>query len=121
MNPANWSMPDWKAPNFRSIVPGQKKTITKKAIPKSNKSGPVDRFGKTVSHGFNRTKVALDPKKLNPKRLLPKPKSTPESKAPPKSSKPEKPGFWGSLFVPEPKDSAPKTMQDWVGGDRPGM
>jgi hypothetical protein len=115
MNPANWTMPQWRMPNFRSILPGQEE----KAVIKKNKDGFVDGVQKSAQKSWTRTKEVLDPQKLNPTRFFPG--ATAGNKTPSKPSEPEKPGFFGSLFGLEPEAEKPKTPNEFLDGKRPGM
>jgi hypothetical protein len=113
MNPANWTMPQWKMPNFRSILPGQeeKTRVVKK------KDGLLSETKAVATNSWNKTKEVMDPQKLNPARLFRPASST----TPSKSSEPEQPGFFSRLFTPAPEESKPKSPNEFLKGDRPGF
>lgn len=110
MNPANWTMPEWKMPNFRSILPGQdEKTRIKK-----KKDGLFSEVSTTASNSWTKTKQVLNPQKLNPARMF-----TTGAKTPAVKSQPAKPGFFRSLFTPDPPDKEVKSVSDWMRQSRP--
>ena len=105
LNPANWKMPD-----FRSILPGQdEKTRIKK-----KKDGLMSEVTTTASNSWTKTKEVLDPQKLNPARMFPASNRTNS-----KNEEPAKPGFFRSLFTPEPPKKEVSTVSDFIGQSRP--
>ena len=66
LNPANWKMPQFNVPDFRSLLPGQqdKDRIIKK------KDNLIDDVSKTASNSWQKTKTALNPMKLAPSNLF---------------------------------------------------
>jgi hypothetical protein len=112
LNPLNWRMPQWKMPNFRRLLPGNEE----KARIKNKKDGLFDEVGKTASNSWNKTKTALDPQKLNPANFFTASARTPSA---PKAK--EKPGFFRSLFAPEPEvEKSNATVTDFLRQSRPG-
>lgn len=112
LNPLNWSMPQWKMPNFRSVLPGSEE----KARIKKKKDGLFDEVGKTASNSWSKTKAALDPQKLNPVNFF-----TASSRTPAASSAREtKPGFFRSLFSPPPEPQQDTTVTGFLRQPRPG-
>lgn len=110
MNPANWTMPQWKMPDFKSIIPGQdEKTRIKK-----KKDGLFTEVKTSASNSWTKTKEVLDPQKLNPARMFPAAARTPANRA-----ESDKPGFFGSLFAPEPPEKGVSTVTDFLRQDRP--
>jgi hypothetical protein len=94
LNPANWRMPQWKMPDFRSWLPGN----DEKARIKKKKDGLVDEVSATASNSWNKTKRALNPQKLNPVNFFPASSRTPSARKVEES----KPGFFRSLLAPQP-------------------
>ncbi|TWU31571.1 hypothetical protein [Novipirellula artificiosorum] len=94
LNPMNWKMPQWKMPSLKSMLPGQddKTRIVKK------KDGLVSDVKQTASKSWQKTKEIFDPSRLSPSNLFVQ-KEDP-------ASKPDSPGFFGSLFGPrEPAET----------------
>ena len=105
LNPANWKMP-----SFQTFMPGadEKARITKK------KDGLFQEVGQTVSNSWNRTKEVFNPQKLNPTNFF-----TASSKTPSTTSSESKPGFFSSLFSPQPAADESGTVTDFLRQDRP--
>ena len=110
LNPANWTMPEWKMPNFQSLLPGQEE----KTRIKKKKDGLFDEMSQTASNSWTKTKKMFDPQKLNPARMFPA-----SARTPAKPSAPEKPGFFRSLFAPEPPEKEVETVTDFLRQSRP--
>jgi len=110
LNPLNWSMPQWKMPDFRSILPDrEEKTRIKK-----KKDGLFSEVTKTASNSWEKTKAAFDPEKLNPIRMFPASARTPSNR-----SEPKEPGFFRSLFTPAPRENEIETVNDFLRQSRP--
>ena len=105
LNPANWKMPD-----FKSILPGQdEKTRIKK-----KKDGLMTEMTTTASNSWTKTKEVLDPQKLNPARMFSASNKTNSTR-----EEPAKPGFFRSLFTPDPPEKKDLTVTDFLGRSRP--
>ncbi len=109
LNPANWTMPQWKMPDFRSIMPGQEEKVRIK----KKKDGLFTEVKTTASNSWTKTKQVLDPQKLNPARMFPASTRTPS-----RQTEPAKPGFFQSLFTPAPPVKKPSTVNEFLDGDR---
>lgn len=105
MNPANWTMPQWRMPDFKSVLPGQ----DEKARIKKKKDGLFTEVGETASNSWTKTKQVL-----NPARMFPA-----SSRSPAKATKEEKPGFFRWLFTPEPEEKEVSTVTDFLRQSRP--
>lgn len=102
MNPLNWKMPEFKMPNFKSILPSK----AEQAEVNEKKDGLFDQVGKTASNSWSKTKTALSPKNLNPTRFF-----TTSSKSAVKTVpvKEKKSGFWSKLLSPWPEEEPEQT------------
>ena len=100
----------FKMPKFSGILPTkqEKTTIRKK------KDGLVSEVTQTASRSWARTKETLSPKNLNPIRFMPA-----SSRKPAAAPKTKEPGFFGSLFSPEPPPRRNDTVTDFLGQDKP--
>ena len=105
LNPANWKMPD-----FRSILPGQEE----KTRIKKKKDGLMSEVTTTASNTWTKTKEVFDPQKLNPARMFPASARTPS-----KREESTKPGFFRSLFTPDPPEKDVSTVTDFLRQSRP--
>ena len=110
LNPANWTMPQWKMPDFKSIMPGQ----AEKTRIKKKKDGLFSEVKSTASNSWTKTKEVFDPQKLNPARMFPASTRTPS-----KTTEPAKPGFFRSLFAPKPEEKEVSTVTDFLRQSRP--
>ncbi|KAA1259345.1 hypothetical protein LF1_18770 [Rubripirellula obstinata] len=110
LNPANWKMPSFKMPSFQNLMPGtdEKARITKK------KDGLFQEVGQTASNSWKKTKDVFNPQKLNPTNFFTASSRTPASKTAEK-----KPGFFSSLFTPQPAEKESGTVTDFLRQDRP--
>jgi hypothetical protein len=109
LNPANWTMPQWKMPDFKSLLPGQQE----KTRIKKKKEGLFTEIGDTASNSWAKTKEMFNPQKLSPARMFPASARTPSQ------SEPSKPGFFKSLFTPEPPKKEVETVTDFLRQSRP--
>ena len=111
LNPANWKMPKFNVPSFKSILPGQddKQRIVKK------KDNLVDDVSKTASNSWQKTKQALNPMNLAPSNLFGGGKPAAEQ------AEPQQPGFFSSLFMPASArtPSKPATANDFLKLSKP--
>lgn len=105
LNPANWTMP-----NFRSILPGQ----DEKARIKKKKDGLFTEVSDTAANSWAKTKEMFNPQKLNPARMFPASARTPSSR-----EASNKPGFFQSLFSPQPAEKEVTTVNDFLKQSRP--
>ena len=105
LNPANWTMP-----NFRSILPGQEE----KARIKKKKDGLFTEVSGTAANSWAKTKEIFNPQKLNPARMFPASARTPSSREDSKE-----PGFFQSLFSPQPPEREVTTVNDFLKQSRP--
>lgn len=111
LNPTNWKMPQFfKMPKFSGILPAREE----KARIRKKKDSLVDEVSKTASRSWAKTKETLNPKNLNPIRFMP------ASAKKPSNQKPKEPGFFGSLFAPDPQPQRPGTVNDFLGQKKPG-
>lgn len=106
LNPANWKMPSFKMPSFGNLMPGsdEKARITKK------KDGLFQEVGQSASNSWKKTKEVFNPQKLNPTKFFTASSRTPAEK---------KPGFFSSLFTPQPAEKDSGTVTDFLRQDRP--
>ena len=109
LNPANWTMPQWKMPDFKSLLPGQQE----KTRIKKKKDGLFTELTDTASNSWAKTKEMFNPQKLSPARMFPASARTP------RQSEPAKPGFFKSLFTPEPPEKEVETVTDFLRQSRP--
>ncbi len=109
LNPANWTMPQWKMPDFKSLLPGQQE----KTRIKKKKDGLFTELNETASNSWAKTKEMFNPQKLSPARMFPASARTP------RQSEPAKPGFFKSLFTPEPPEKEVETVTDFLRQSRP--
>ncbi|QDT03135.1 hypothetical protein K227x_15160 [Rubripirellula lacrimiformis] len=106
LNPANWTMP-----NFKEMLPGQQE----KARIVEKKDGLFTEVKQTATRSWTKTKEIFNPQKLNPVNYLPASSKTPSS-----STEETKPGFFRSLFMPaEPVAEPTPTVQDFLKQSRP--
>lgn len=105
LNPANWKMP-----SFGEIMPGKQET----ARIKEKKDGLFTEVRKSASNSWTKTKEIFNPQKLNPVNFLPAANRTPVP-----NTEPEKPGFFKSLFTPQPVQKETTTVNDFLGQPRP--
>jgi hypothetical protein len=102
MNPLNWKMPEFKMPNFKSILPSK----AEQAQVNEKKDGLFDQVGKTASSSWSKTKTALSPENLNPTRFF---TTSSKSAVKPVPVKEKKPGFWSKLLSPWPEEEPEQT------------
>ncbi len=106
LNPANWTMPD-----FKGMLPGNEE----KTRIKQKKDGLFTEVKQSAGKSWTKTKEVFNPQKLNPVNYFPASSRTP--------SEPEeeaKPGFFRSLFMPAPvEEPKTETVQDFLKQSRP--
>jgi hypothetical protein len=105
LNPANWRMPD-----FRSLLPGQEEKVRIK----KKKDGLFTEVSDTAANSWAKTKEMFNPQKLNPARMFPASARTPSSR-----EDANKPGFFQSLFSPQPPEKEVTTVNDFLKQSRP--
>lgn len=107
LNPANWTMP-----NFRGLLPGQDEATRIK----TRKDGLVTEVKQSASNSWKKTKEVFNPQKLNPANYF----STASARMDDEPVAETKPGFFSSLFTPkEVETEKTSTVQDFLKQDRP--
>ncbi len=109
LNPMNWKMP--QMPKFGQMLP----TKAEKTRINDRKDGLMAEVKQTATRSWTKTKDVLNPKRLLPSNMFgtgPQPQQT-------ASKKTETPGFFGSLFTPEPEVRQVSSVNEFLSQERP--
>ncbi len=103
MNPTNWSVPKFKAPQWGFLSKPEPPRIIKK------EESVFSTVSRKTASGWNKTKQTLSPSNLFP--------STPKTATP----KPKSPGFFSSLFQSTPEPKKPSSPNEFLSLPRSSM
>jgi hypothetical protein len=106
LNPMNWKMP-----KFGQMLP----TKEEKTRIKDRKDGLMAEVKQTATRSWTKTKDVLNPKRLLPSNMFGT-AAQPQQTA---STTKEQPGFFGSLFTPQPEVRQVSSVNDFLSQERP--